>query len=134
MIEAWVSLERMTTSSAAQVPLARNVIFGNGDFGLIIIFGAGSDRNKVQGNYIGTNAAGTAALVTGANVPDIFGVRITEGAQNNIIGGTVSGAGNVIAGLTNGIGVIGCRNEWQSCAGQFYRPQCAWHNGAAQCR
>ncbi len=84
---------------------ARNVIFGNGDVGLVIISDAGANRNIVQGNYIGINASGTAALVTGANVPDIFGVRVTNGAQGNLIGGTVSGAGNVIAGLTNGIGI-----------------------------
>lgn len=85
----------------------RNLIFGNGDIGVVFISEVGTNRNKVQGNYIGLNKDGTAALVTGANVPDIFGVRITNGAQGNIVGGTESGAGNVIAGLTNGIGLTG---------------------------
>jgi parallel beta-helix repeat protein len=45
----------------------------------------------VQGNYIGTNAAGTAALGN-----DLDGV-IDFGGHNTLIGGSVSGAGNVIS-------------------------------------
>lgn len=48
--------------------------------------------NLVQGNFIGTDASGTAAL---GNASD--GVSIESGTSNNTIGGTVSGAGNVIA-------------------------------------
>jgi Right handed beta helix region len=68
----------------------RNVISGNGDIGAdggIKIFGTG---NKVQGNYIGVDATGTAAL---GNCPE--GIDV-EGAGNQI-GGTTAGAGNVIS-------------------------------------
>jgi parallel beta-helix repeat protein len=47
----------------------------------------------VSGNYIGTNAAGSAAL---ANTS--CGVMIGAGAKNNVIGGESSGERNVISG------------------------------------
>ncbi len=58
----------------------------------IFITGGGSDDNIVQGNYIGTDAAGTTAL---GNLDD--GISIMAGAKNNIIGGTSAAEGNVIA-------------------------------------
>src|SRR5207302_4947056 len=67
---------------------ARNVISANG-IGVQI----SSAGNIVQGNFIGTNAAGTAALGNGT------GVLITQ--PNNTIGGTTPGAGNVISGNTD---------------------------------
>jgi titin len=70
----------------------RNVISGNSHNGLQIT-GAGSDSNVIQGNFIGTNAAGTAAL------PNLFdGIEVLGGAKFNVIGGTAGGAGNVISG------------------------------------
>ncbi len=73
---------------------AGNVISGNLSQG-IVIRGAGATGNSVQGNYVGLNAAGTAA------VPNVFsGLEISVGAQNNTIGGTVAGAGNVFSGNT----------------------------------
>ncbi|MEX2175896.1 MAG: hypothetical protein WD872_16160 [Pirellulaceae bacterium] len=86
---------------------ARNVISGNGSDG-IEIRGSKTDNNFVLGNYIGTNAAGTAALRNGA-----AGVWIVGGAQNNRIGGLTSipgtGAGNVISGnsFNNGVPIEG---------------------------
>jgi hypothetical protein len=70
---------------------ARNIIAGNAGNG-IHITGAGGTNNVVEGNSIGTNAAGTAALGNSAN-----GVLIEGGASNNTIGGTAKGAGNTIA-------------------------------------
>jgi parallel beta-helix repeat protein len=64
---------------------ARNVISGNG----VGVFINGS-QNSVQGNYIGTNSAGTSA------VNNETGIHV-EGAQNTI-GGTAPGAGNLISG------------------------------------
>jgi Ca2+-binding RTX toxin-like protein len=71
---------------------ARNIISGNAPDGLRIGSG-GSTGNVIEGNYIGTNASGAAALANGD-----FGVEISLGAQNNLIGGSASGAGNVISG------------------------------------
>jgi parallel beta-helix repeat protein len=71
---------------------ARNVISGNGN-GIEII--NGSTGNQVLGNYIGTNAAGTAPISNGNN-----GITI-NGVSNNVIGGTAPGAGNVVSGNNN---------------------------------
>ena len=71
---------------------ARNVISGNADDG-IDIDGVGTDGNVILGNYIGLNAAGTAALGN-----DSDGVVIGNSASGNIIGGAAAGAGNVISG------------------------------------
>ena len=77
---------------------ARNVISGNAHLG-VSIHDSGSDNNVLEGNYVGLNAAGTAAS------PNAFdGVSIFLGAGNNIIGGTSAGARNVISGNnSNGI-------------------------------
>ena len=48
--------------------------------------------NLVQGNKIGTNAGGTAAIPNGRD-----GIFIND-APNNMIGGTAAGAGNLISG------------------------------------
>ena len=67
---------------------ARNVISGNGWSGLT--FDGTGTGNVVQGNYIGTNAAGTAARQPRAG-------RAHRDARPTTIGGTVAGAGNLIA-------------------------------------
>ena len=68
---------------------ARNVISGNDIFGILI--GGDTTANRVQGNFIGTNSAGTAAIPNAALGVIIFG-------PGNTIGGTAAGAGNVISG------------------------------------
>jgi len=87
---------------------ARNVISGNAAYG-VAVSGAGTENNLVRGNYIGTNAAGTAALGNGfADPPSFFlyaGAAIFGGATTNTIGGTVAGAANLICG-NGGQGVL----------------------------
>ncbi len=77
---------------------ARNVISGNDASG-VMISSAGTRGNKVEGNLIGTDAAGTADLGNADN-----GVLILASASANTIGGTVSAARNTISG--NGRGVV----------------------------
>jgi hypothetical protein len=67
-----------------------NVISGNWDDG-IEIAGTGAADNLIRGNYIGTNAAGTAA------VPNNYGVYLT-GAINTVVGGSSTGSRNIISG------------------------------------
>jgi titin len=67
-----------------------NVISGNQN-GILLLTGA--NGNFVQGNFIGTNSAGAAAIANGN------GIHV-DGAPSNTIGGTAVGAGNVIAGNT----------------------------------
>ena len=50
-----------------------------------------TNLNAIKGNYIGVNAAGTAAL------GNAQGVRINGGSQNNTIGGSTAGERNVIS-------------------------------------
>jgi parallel beta-helix repeat protein len=71
---------------------ARNIISGNGRDGVRIL-SAGADNNIVLGNYIGTNAAGTAAVPNGGGV-------LIDG-DNNTIGGTTPPARNLISGNSN---------------------------------
>jgi CSLREA domain-containing protein len=69
---------------------ARNVIVGS--LRGIRLGGGGLTTNElIQGNYIGTNATGTAAL-GGA------GITTDNSASNTTIGGSAPGAGNVISG------------------------------------
>src|SRR5205085_8294785 len=78
----------------------RNIISGNDRFGVFCNIGA--NNNLIEGNYIGLNAAGTAAIAslgTGVGVQD---------SGSNTIGGTAAGAGNVISGWTStGVGIGG---------------------------
>ena len=71
---------------------ARNVISGNNGHGVQIqtLFG-NPTGNRIEGNFVGTGANGTAALGNGQD-----GVQIA-GADDNTVGETVAGAGNRIA-------------------------------------
>ena len=71
---------------------AGNLISGNNGYG-VQITGAGSTGNTVQGNYIGTNAAGTGAIPN-----DNGGVTVVSGASGTAIGGETAGMGNLISG------------------------------------
>ncbi|MCP4361101.1 MAG: PKD domain-containing protein, partial [Chloroflexi bacterium] len=76
----------------------RNVIGGNGENG-VWIGGSGTNNNQVIGNYLGTRVTGMTPV---SNV--LAGVAIQSGAQNNRIGDTSAGAGNLISGnLGNGV-------------------------------
>ena len=83
---------------------ARNLISGNTQDG-IFIADIGSDNNVVQGNFIGTDVTGTAAIANG------FTGILTASANGNTIGGTAAGAGNVIAfnGI-DGVAIGGVQN------------------------
>ena len=92
---------------------ARNVISGN-CYGVYITAASG---NVIEGNYIGTNATGTAA------VANYYGIYI--GGPNNTIGGTAAGAANLIFGNTSfGVGM------WESAStGNSIRGNAIYANG-----
>ncbi len=109
-------IEVNTTSNTigGTTPGTRNIISGNAGNG-INISNSGTTGNLVEGNYIGTNAAGTAAI---ANTQD--GIDISAAAANNTIGGNTSGAGNVISGNTNdGVEINGSGTTSNVVAGNY---------------
>ena len=67
----------------------RNVISGNNLDGIYVV---GSSGNIIRGNYIGTDRTGMIAV---GNSED--GIWL-DNASNTTVGGSVSGAGNVISG------------------------------------
>ena len=74
-------------------PADRNVVSGNDDLGIRSI----GDRTNVVGNYVGTDAAGTASIgnVTGIVIAGNDGV---VGGANATPGGACGGACNLISG------------------------------------
>lgn len=76
-------------------PAARNLLSGNNGAGpnATIILTGNSLFNAIEGNYIGTNITGTAALPNESS----NGVLITSGAILNFVGGAIIGAGNLIS-------------------------------------
>jgi hypothetical protein len=81
---------------------ARNVISGNNGTGIGVNSPSnGSFGNVIQGNCIGTDPNGTKVV---RNIG--YGVALIWGSHDNIIGGTLPGAGNVISGF-NGIELRG---------------------------
>lgn len=89
----------------------RNVISGN-QSGIEL----SGNANVVQGNFIGTNAAGTAGPSNGSNGVLIqgLGVAINSSQFNdNLIGGTAAGAGNLISGNSTGVSIGGNKTTVQ---------------------
>jgi titin len=77
-------------------PAARNVISGNRKSG-VAMRGLATDlpsrNNRVEGNFIGTDATGTAP------VPNVsHGIELGAAAVANVVGGTAAGARNIISG------------------------------------
>jgi hypothetical protein len=96
-----VLLNTTGSSIGGTTASGRNVISGNTVDG-IRIEGASGGSNGVYGNYLGTNATGTAAVPNGFN-----GVVILD-SPGNTIGGPGTTYRNVISGNTrNGVGITG---------------------------
>jgi titin len=84
---------------------ARNVLSGNDLRGIHIQDGA--DNNLIEGNYIGTDGTGAHDLGNHDS-----GILIDFGAVGDTVGGTASGAGNVISGNGgNGINITHSANN-----------------------
>ena len=84
----------------------RNVISGNVGFGINLTTLLATN-NSIQGNFIGTDATGTAPLGNGGS-----GVRTIGSASNNTIGGAVAAAANIIAfNGASGVNIFGGSNN-----------------------
>ncbi len=99
----------------AQSNLAiNNVISGNANDG-VLFYETGVSNNLVQGNFIGLNAAGTAAVSNAW-----AGVDLYYGPQFNQIGGATAAARNVISGNgQDGVFLAGNSTTGNMIAGNF---------------
>nr|WP_275974099.1 Calx-beta domain-containing protein [Argonema galeatum] len=95
--------------------IARNLISGNNGDGISLVT-TNATGNQIQGNYIGTNAAGTAAIANTSS-----GIAIIAGANNNSIGSTSDPlARNVISGNSlRGISIDGNGTANNTVAGNY---------------
>ena len=105
-----------------------NTISGNEGDGVRI---SGSDSNLVQGNYIGVNDGGGAAIAN-----SISGVAIVSGASDNTIGSdTDPDAGNIVSGnAETGVLLAGSGTTGNTVAGNLIGLSAAYGaipNGAA---
>ena len=95
-----------------------NVISGNGVG--VLLRDTGTSGNTFQGNYIGTAGSGGPPVANGN------GMSILGGAQDNAIGGTADGEGNIIT--ANAIGVL---IDGSSTVGQTIRGNSVFSNSGA---
>ena len=79
-------------------PADHNVIVGGSPFGSPTVDIETGGFNVIQGNHVGLNAAGTAVLAT--NPPPSYGIALIANAHDNLVGGTVPGARNVVFAST----------------------------------
>ena len=77
-----------------------NLISGNLEVGVSL---DNANGNDVQGNFVGTDATGTAILANS------IGVLLSGGGGNNVVGGMAVGAGNLISG--NGADAVAIENS-----------------------
>jgi titin len=87
----WLAVGATNNVIGGSLPTDRNVISGNG-ISNVTIGDSTTVGNRVIGNYLGPNAAGTAGL--SAYSP---GVEFNA-AGSNVVGGTQPGEGNLISG------------------------------------
>lgn len=103
----WVNNARNARIGGGE-PAQRNVISGNGAFG-VLVYGEGASGTVIQGTFIGITPDGTTArgngfsgVFTGSNV--VFNDPAPSEARDVRIGGTAPGEGNLISGQT-GFGI-----------------------------
>jgi hypothetical protein len=91
----------------------RNIISGNTSPG-VYFYGSATMYNEVRGNYIGVDPSGSSALANDS------GVGIEGGANNNYIGGSATGEGNIISGNTGqGIFIDGDNTNSNEIKGNY---------------
>jgi hypothetical protein len=96
-------------------PVDRNVISGNADDGVLIVQSPSlaASGNRILGNFIGTNAAGTAGLGNRGN-----GVELVDGSAN-VVGGISGGATLLGTEVPSGAGPNGEPGNLISGNGQW---------------
>ena len=80
------------------------MVSGNAYQGIHLFNG---DNSIIQGNYVGTNAAGTTDINGTTSNSSQSGISLNAGTSGVLVGGTVTGAGNLISGNNwNGIEIL----------------------------
>ena len=103
----WITVPGNVIGGAATN--ARNLISGNSQSG-IFLQSAAASNNVVQGNWLGTDVSGAAAL--GNGLLGTYSAISLSNAPNNLIGGPVPAVGNVISAsgdkgiVLNGAGAV----------------------------
>ncbi|PJF27085.1 MAG: hypothetical protein CUN53_05390, partial [Phototrophicales bacterium] len=104
-----IGIDSMTLGGT--VAGAGNLISANGGAGVRLE--SNTQNVQIQGNTIGTNVNGSSAL------PNSVGVRL-ESSPDNIIGGTVQEARNIISGNTNqGVLINGTNSSGNVVRGNY---------------
>ena len=89
-----VQVQSASNTIGGTTPADRDVVSAN-TFAEVYLLGEGAIRNSVEGDFVGTDEAGTASpSISGGG----DGVDIDDGAFANTIGGTTAGARNVLSG------------------------------------
>ncbi len=105
----------ITTGNSTLRGLVINRFSGTG----ILVTGSGATGSLIQGNYIGTDAAGNTSL------PNAIGIIIDQGATGNIIGTNADGTNddaerNIVSGNTgSGVGLQGSGTNNNRVAGNY---------------
>ena len=105
-LDTWggIGVSSSNNTVGGTTPGARNVVGGGTDAG-IAVTQAGAfacSGNVVQGNYVGTDVTGTVKFGFTR-----YGILIANSANDNLIGGTSAGAGNLVSGNGWGIAILG---------------------------
>ena len=98
-----IDIGAMNVTIGGTTAASRNVLSGNiAGIGIGNGFDNGGSGHHIQGNFIGTDASGAAAL------PNGIGISMHTNVKDSTIGGDTPGARNVISGNTGtGVGVSG---------------------------
>ena len=105
-----IDLQASNSAIGGTAPGAGNVISGNTRWGMLVRSG---EDNQIQGNLIGTNAAGTSAVGNQVGI-------LLNGAPNNTIGGTVPGARNIVSGNSSiGVHINGAASSGNVVLGNY---------------
>ena len=91
-VAIWGGAQNNRIGTDGTASATRNVISGNTEYGVLVLE-SGTTGNRISGNYIGTNAAGTAALPNAKS-----GVAVWGTATGNQIGGLTNAERNVLSG------------------------------------
>jgi len=96
----------LNTSLGGAVANARNVISGNGYYGIKSADSSWGLNTVIQGNYIGTDSSGSVAVPNGSGDPNWPGIYL-EYSDDHTIGGPNPGEGNLVSGTPRGIVIAG---------------------------